>query len=77
MEHRLMTFSEKMDISMQSHKLREEGREEEASVLYRTIPLAPYMAKCAVKYLGVDGLLQMGWNLAEAEAEFGQDWLTQ
>jgi hypothetical protein len=35
------------------------------------------MAKFYKEHLGVDALLQSGWNLAEAEAKFGSDWLAQ
>jgi hypothetical protein len=28
-------------------------------------------------HLGTDALLQGGWNLSEAEAEYGSDWLSK
>lgn len=77
MEHRLMTEHEKADIFMKSYELEQAGKVEEGRILYRNIPLPPYLAMFVKKYLGAEGLLQMGWNLAEAEAEFGTDWLNQ
>lgn len=77
MEHRLMTDNEKADIFMKAHELKKAGKKEEASALTRTTPLPAYLAKFAKKYLGRKALIQMGWNMAEAEAEFGSDWLNQ
>lgn len=77
MEYKTMTLQEKAEISMKAIELEEAGKKEEASTLYRTIPLPGYIAKCVKKYFGADTLLQTGWNLAEAEAEFGSDWLNQ
>ena len=76
MEHRLMTEHEKADIFMKSYELEQAGKKEEATALHRTIPLQPYLAKFVKDNLGVDHLIQGGWNLAEAEAEFGSDWLS-
>ena len=75
MEHKLMTEYEKADIFMKSLKMREAGQIEEAKALRRTIPLSPYLAKFTKEKLGVDFLLELDWNLAEAEAEYGKDWL--
>jgi hypothetical protein len=76
-EHRLMTEREKVDIFREVHRLREEGRKEEATALRRTIPLPAFLAKVLKEKVGADFLIQGGWNLAEAEAEFGPDWLTR
>ena len=73
--HKLMTEQEKADIVMRSIKLQEAGKEEEALELRTTIPLPPYMAKFIKDKMGVDFLINNGYNLAEAEVEYGQDWL--
>jgi hypothetical protein len=41
------------------------------------MPLPAYLAKWAKKRFGMETLLKIGWNLfeAEAEAEYGPDWL--
>jgi ribosomal protein L37E len=77
MEHRLMTLQEQAAIIEKSHKLRESGMEDEATALRRSVPVPAYLAKVFKEKVGADFLRQGGWNLAEAEEEFGQDWLTQ
>lgn len=77
MDHKLMNDYEKADIFMKAHKLKQAGKNKEASALIRTTPLPAYLAKFAKKYLGTEALIQMEWNMAEAEAEFGSDWLNQ
>jgi hypothetical protein len=72
-----MTIEEKLAISCKSIELREAGDEEGASRLIRSIPMPPYLAKIAKEKIGVDFLMNGGWNLSEAEAEFGENWLTR
>jgi len=72
-----MTEHEKVDISRKSHELEQAGKKEEATALYRTIPLPAHLAQFVKKYMGVDYLTQQGWNLAEAEAKFGSEWLNK
>jgi hypothetical protein len=75
MEHRLMTVREKVDIAMEAMRLRQEGRIDEATVLDRSIPSPPWLAKYWKDAMGADFLIKGGWNLAEAEAEYGSGWL--
>jgi hypothetical protein len=65
----------KLDIVMKSIELEKQGRFEEADRLRSKAPLVPYLAKFYKEHLGVDALLQGGWDLSAAEAEFGPDWL--
>jgi hypothetical protein len=39
--------------------------------------MPPYLAKVAKEKSGKDFLLNGGWNLSEAEAAFGLDWLSK
>jgi hypothetical protein len=39
------------------------------------IPLSPWLAKWAKDMIGSEFLIQQGFNLSEAEMEYGQDWL--
>ena len=41
----------------------------------RTAPMPPYLAKVAKKTMGADFLINKGFILSEAEAEFGKDWI--
>ena len=71
------TIEEKLAISNKACLLRKAGDEEGYERLTKTIPLPPYLAKIAKEKIGVDFLINGGWNLSEAEAEFGSDWLTK
>ena len=77
MEHRLMSEQEKIEIFMEAHRLREEGKEDEATIMQRTAPVPAFLAKVFKEKVGADFLIQGGWNLAEANAEYGSDWLTR
>jgi hypothetical protein len=70
-----MSMDERSKISQKAHELRAAGKYEEAMAVSKTRPLSPYLAKILKEKVGVDYLRNSGWNLAEAEAEFGHDWL--
>ncbi|MDR1803196.1 MAG: hypothetical protein LBQ94_06265 [Treponema sp.] len=72
-----MTLDEKLDIMCRSAALRKAGDEEGATRLLRTAPMPPYLAKVAKEKMGADFLINAGYNLSEAEAEFGKDWLVK
>ncbi|MDR1232175.1 MAG: hypothetical protein LBK61_12355 [Spirochaetaceae bacterium] len=62
---------------MKSFELEDQGKFEEADRVFKQIPLSPYMAMWAKKRMGVDFLIQGGWNLADAEVAFEPDWLSK
>jgi len=70
-----MTLDEKLAISNRALDLLDAGDEEGYSRLLHTAPLPPYLAKIYKEKVGVEELLKSGWNLSEAEAEFGSGWL--
>jgi hypothetical protein len=72
-----MSLDEKLDILHRSYALEDAGDIEGATRLHRTVPLPPYIAKVMKEKVGVDYLIKGGWNLSEAEAEFGADWLNR
>jgi len=72
-----MTLDEKLAISNKALALWKAGDNEGYDRLMRTVPMPPYLAKVAKEKIGVDFLINGGWNLSEAEAEFGQGWLTK
>jgi hypothetical protein len=72
-----MTLDEKLDISLRSSAMEKAGDKEGASRLLRTAPMPSYLAKVIKEKLGLDYLINSGWNLSEAEAEFGSDWLSK
>ena len=71
-----MTLDEKLAIACKAAALSDAGDKEGASRLIRTTPLPPYLAKVIKEKVGLDCLLNTGWNLSEVEAEFGQSWLS-
>jgi len=72
-----MTLDEKLDIACRSAALSQAGDEEGSTRLIRSVPMPPYLAKIAKEKMGADFLINGGWNLSEAEAEFGSDWLNK
>ena len=72
-----MTLDEKLAISNKALDLWEAGDKEGFSRLIRTAPMPPYLAKIYKEKVGVKQLIESGWNLSEAEAEFGPGWLNK
>ena len=72
-----MTLDDKLAISCKAAELKKAGDREGARRLLRTAPLPPYIAKVIKEKVGSDYLLSSGWNLSEAEAEFGPNWLSR
>jgi hypothetical protein len=72
-----MSLHEKLQLRMESLELEKQGKLEEAQRVKRHIPMPPYLAKFAKEHLGADFLIKYGWNLSEADAEYGSGWLTK
>jgi hypothetical protein len=72
-----MTLHEKLALRMKSLELEKQGNLKEAEKLKKQIPLAPYLAKTLKDFVGLEALLGGGWNLAEAEAEYGPGFLSK
>jgi hypothetical protein len=72
-----MSLDEKLSISNRALDLLDAGDREGYSRLIRTAPTPPYLAKILKEKMGVEFLINEGYNLSEAEAEFGQDWLSK
>jgi len=70
-----MTLDEKLAIGCKAAELRKAGDEEGAMRLMKTAPVPPYIAKVIKEKVGAEYLA--GWNLSEAEAEFGSGWLSR
>jgi len=71
-----MTLDEKLSISNRAFALMEAGDEEGGRRLLRTAPMPPYLAKIMKEKMGAGFLINGGYNLSEAEAEFGSNWLS-
>jgi hypothetical protein len=76
----IMSQHEKVEIGRKAFELEKQGKLEEAEMMFRQIPLSPYMAKFIkehFEYFGEDFFEKYGWNLTEAEAVYGADWLNR
>jgi hypothetical protein len=71
-----MSLDEKLAISNKALDLLDAGDREGYNRLMKTAPMPPYLAKVFKEKVGADFLINAGFNLSEAEAEFGRDWLT-
>ena len=79
-QNRLMTMEEQIALALKAFELRDQGNREECDRMLRQLPLPAYLAKFVkdhMEYFGKDFFEKYGFNLAEAEAEFGTDWLTR
>ena len=76
-QHKTMTLDEKLAVGCKAAELWRAGDEEGSSRLTRSIPMPPYLAKIYKEKVGVKELIESGWNLSEAEAKFGADWLSK
>ena len=74
---RVMPLTDKLDMMLKLHELETQGRNEEAAVLKQQIPLPAYLAKFAKDHLGTEFVRNLGWSMAEAEANYGSDWLVR
>jgi hypothetical protein len=72
-----MTLDEKLDILNKAIALKKAGDREGYTRLTRSVPMPSYLAKVMKDKMGADFLINGGWNLSEAEAEFGHDWISQ
>jgi hypothetical protein len=72
-----MTLKEELHLGMRSIELEKQGKLEEATRVRRSIPMEPWLAAWYKKRVGAEELIKGGWNLSEAEATFGRDWLTK
>ncbi|GHT20721.1 hypothetical protein AGMMS4957_08390 [Bacteroidia bacterium] len=77
MAYKEWTLQEKIATAIRSLDLKAAGQLEEADRVRRQIPLSPHMAKFCKEKIGPEFLIQQKYNLSEAEAEFGKDWLTR
>ncbi|WP_461256200.1 hypothetical protein [Treponema sp. R80B11-R83G3] len=74
-QNQTMTLDEKLAISNKAFTLLDAGDREGAMRLMKTAPIPPYIAKVIKEKAGAEYLA--GWNLSDAEAEFGQGWLNK
>jgi hypothetical protein len=72
-----MTLDEKLEIGVKGAALWNAGKEDEAMAMYKTKPISPCLAKVWKEKVGLESLLESGWNMDEVEAAYGKEWLTK
>ena len=72
-----MTLDEKLAIACKAAALSDAGDRDGYLRLMKTVPMPPYLAKVFKEKVGLDILLQTGWNMSEVEAEFGSGYLNK
>jgi hypothetical protein len=72
-----MTLDERFAILNKALTLKDAGDIEGYNRLTKSVPMPSYLAKIMKEKMGADFLINGGWNLSEAEAEFGSNWLSQ
>lgn len=70
-----MSPEEKTKMFNLARKLEAEGKNEEAEKIEMQIPLAPHLAMALKEVFGSEHVKNSGFNLSEAEEEYGKDWL--
>ena len=72
-----MTKEQEFSIIEASLAAADRGNRVEERRLLKQLPLAPHLAKVAKEIWGKEFLLNEGYDLSEAEAEYGSNWLAQ
>ena len=77
LQNQIMTMEEEAALIIKAVELKKQEKLEESERTMNQIPLQPYLAKFAKEHLGADFLVKYGWNLAEADEEYGPGWITK
>ncbi len=68
---------EELQIIQQINAATKRGDKEESRRLAKLLPLAPHLAKSLKEQFGPDNLRKEQYDLSEAEAAYGKNWLNQ
>jgi hypothetical protein len=77
MPYQVMTEDEIIATGLKAIEMKKQGNMDEYTRLSKSIPMQPYLAKFTKDHFGADFLIKGGWNLADANAEYGSDWLNR
>ncbi len=70
-----LSHAERLDLLARSLEASARGDDAESLRIAQEKPITPWVAKGIKEIFGVEYLA--GWDLSQAEAEYGQDWLNQ
>lgn len=76
-EPNLQYFSdtERDAVVQQVMLLFDEGKDDEADALYRTLPMPAEYLQTLKEHMGVNALIEEGINLSTAVEKYGKKWL--
>ena len=76
-EPNLKYFSEeeREAVVQQVMALFDEGKDDEADTLYRTLPLPAEDLQALKEHMGLEALIEKGVNLSTAVEKYGEKWL--
>jgi hypothetical protein len=72
-----LTLEQKAEIIEKPLEADARGDYDEGSRLLRQLPIAPWLAKAGKEVWGKEFLLENEYDLSEAEAAYGKDWLSR
>jgi len=70
-----LTLEEEAKIIRASFEASDAGDEEEEFRLLQLLPLAPHLAMAGKEVYGAEYMKSAGYDLSEANEEFGDGWL--
>ena len=76
-KNRNWTLREYIDAKCKWREADERGDEEEAMRILLEIPADPDFVMAQKKLFGKEAVLEMGWDLTEANLKFGEGWLDE
>jgi hypothetical protein len=71
----VMSRKKRRELLEASLAAGESGNHDEEVRLMKLLPLAPHLARVAKEMYGKNYLLESGFNLSDANEEFGDGWL--
>lgn len=76
-EPNLKHFSEEERklVVQQVMALIDEGKDDEADALHRTLPLPAEYLQTLKEHMGLEALIEKGVNLSTAVEKYGENWL--
>ena len=71
------TLRDFIEANRKANEADDRGDHEEAERIWLTIPADPYYVLAQKKLFGKEAVLEMGWDLTEANLKFGEGWLDE
>ncbi|MDR2900374.1 MAG: hypothetical protein LBV20_02480 [Treponema sp.] len=72
-----MPLEDSLRLLLELRELETQGKIEAAAAIRKQIPMPCYMAKFIKDHLGSEAVQSIGLSLAEAEVNYGSDWLSR